>query len=111
MNCAWENTWYGSVIHHNWFSGSLILLLAAVATAWFLLFLQKKQKKQKKTCPACSSPVEDVFLRCPDCGHALKGHCPHCSRIVETGWQFCPHCKEELTSVSVSKPTTGISPA
>ncbi len=93
MDCAWGYTWYGRYLHHNWI-GWFILLCLLIAAGIFLFYLAKKTGNRK--CPNCRGKVEETYLRCPECGHALKSHCPHCNRIVETTWQFCPHCKESL---------------
>ena len=92
MGCTWGYTWHGRYFYHSWLFW-LILLVLVLAAAVFLL---PKLRIGQKKCPNCDSPVQDVYLRCPDCGHGLKSHCPGCSHIVENSWQFCPHCKQPL---------------
>lgn len=103
MYCSWGYSWHGRYFYHSWLFW-LLLIVAGLATLFFLL--NRARKKQQLQCPCCNNPVEDVYLRCPDCGHELKSHCPHCSHIVENSWQCCPHCKEALHSGTPDKPTT-----
>jgi Double zinc ribbon len=48
------------------------------------------------SCPGCGFPVENDFLRCPECQRRLKHPCPSCRRPVDPGWALCPYCEEPL---------------
>ncbi|MBW1751145.1 MAG: zinc ribbon domain-containing protein [Deltaproteobacteria bacterium] len=103
MYCSWGYTWHGRYFYHSWL---FWLLLMMTITAGVILLLIHRQKVRQRKCPSCNNPVQEVYLRCPDCGQGLKSHCPHCSHIVENSWQFCPHCKKALHSGTPEKPTT-----
>jgi len=109
MHCIWGFIWHGRSLYHNWLFWLLVIATAAIALVFLLYHLRKKQQL---TCPGCHSPVEPVYLRCPECGQALKSHCSGCHHIVDTGWQCCPHCKEALQSEAERKPSkAGVLPA
>jgi len=95
MACIWGYSWPDQYFYHSWLLW-LFLILAITATVVFLV--NRLRQTQRLQCPHCTSPVQEAYLRCPNCGQGLKSHCPRCSRIVETSWQFCPHCKGELRS-------------
>ncbi len=101
MNCNWSTIWPGLYLHHSWTVRIMLVLLLAGAAfllhAWW-------QKRQQKTCPGCNNPVQEAYLRCPQCGKGLKSHCSSCNRIVETSWQFCPHCQASLTGGTPPSP-------
>jgi predicted RNA-binding Zn-ribbon protein involved in translation (DUF1610 family) len=48
------------------------------------------------SCPGCGFPVENDFLRCPECQRRLKYPCPSCRKPVDPGWALCPYCEESL---------------
>jgi Double zinc ribbon len=48
------------------------------------------------SCPGCGFPVENDFLRCPDCQRRLKQPCPSCSKPVDPAWALCPYCETAL---------------
>ena len=48
------------------------------------------------SCPGCGFPVENDFLRCPDCQRRLKRPCPSCSKPVDPAWALCPYCETAL---------------
>ncbi|HEX6687905.1 MAG TPA: zinc ribbon domain-containing protein [Solirubrobacterales bacterium] len=48
------------------------------------------------SCPGCGFPVENDFLRCPECQRRLKRPCPSCSKPVDPGWALCPYCETAL---------------
>ncbi len=48
------------------------------------------------SCPGCGFPVENDFLRCPECQRRLKHPCPSCRKPVAPGWALCPYCEEPL---------------
>ncbi len=48
------------------------------------------------SCPGCGFPVENDFLRCPECQRRLKHPCPSCRKPVDPGWALCPYCEEPL---------------
>ena len=45
------------------------------------------------SCPNCEYPVENDFLRCPECQHRLKNPCPSCGKPVDPRWALCPYCE------------------
>lgn len=93
MNCIWGVTWHSRYLYHSW----LFWLLATALVSVTLAFLFNHwRRKQQPTCSECQSPVEAVYLRCPECGQELKTHCPRCHHIVDSKRQCCPHCKEAL---------------
>jgi len=109
MNCAWRSTWQSYYFFHSWL---FWLFLILTITAALIFLLNHLRIKQQMKCPGCNSLVQEVYLRCPDCGQGLKSHCPSCSRIVENSWQFCPHCQEALHHGGSNKPTkAGMGPA
>jgi hypothetical protein len=48
------------------------------------------------SCSGCGFPVENDFLRCPECQRRLKHPCPSCRKPVDPGWALCPYCEEPL---------------
>lgn len=48
------------------------------------------------SCPGCGFPVENDFLRCPECQRRLKHPCPSCRKPVDPGWALCPYCEDPL---------------
>lgn len=48
------------------------------------------------SCPGCGFPVENDFLRCPECQRRLKRPCPSCRKPVDPGWALCPYCEDPL---------------
>ncbi len=48
------------------------------------------------SCPGCGFPVENDFLRCPECQRRLKRPCPSCSKPVDPTWALCPYCETAL---------------
>jgi hypothetical protein len=48
------------------------------------------------SCPGCGFPVENDFLRCPECQRRLKHPCPSCRKPVDPTWALCPYCEEPL---------------
>jgi len=43
-------------------------------------------------CPQCGNPVEDRFMSCPFCRHALRSACAACGMTLKKQWASCPHC-------------------
>jgi type IV pilus assembly protein PilB len=43
-------------------------------------------------CPQCGNPVEDQFVSCPFCRHALRSACAGCGMTLKKKWTSCPHC-------------------
>jgi predicted amidophosphoribosyltransferase len=93
---------HGRYLYYSWLFW-LLVVAAAVTLVWLLNHMRKARQFR---CPGCHTRVEQVYLRCPECGHGLKSHCPGCSRIVNNSWRFCPHCKKELHP-EVEKKSTG----
>ncbi|MCB9127672.1 MAG: zinc ribbon domain-containing protein [Ardenticatenales bacterium] len=48
--------------------------------------------EENAVCPACSEPVNDDFLLCPNCATRLRNRCPHCDRLTKLEWNVCPYC-------------------
>ncbi len=48
------------------------------------------------SCPGCGFPVENDFLRCPECQRRLKRPCPSCGKPVDPTWALCPYCETAL---------------
>lgn len=46
-----------------------------------------------KACPRCSSPIENEFLLCPECGLSLREPCNYCGKPINKSWRVCPYCK------------------
>ena len=106
MWCSNGYSWHGAYFYHSWIFWLILLLILPVAGIALYRYRCTRQKK----CPNCRAPVEEAFLRCPECGHGLKMHCPHCSRIVETRWQYCPFCNGALHGVADTETAAGTAP-
>lgn len=109
MNCWWEpGYWTG----WGWINLLLwILLLGAIGFIVYRLARNGVQPASgypmsgnryssvvQRTCPNCGAPVEEAYLRCPECHHKLKTNCPSCGKIVKTKWDICPYCEADLKS-------------
>ncbi len=46
------------------------------------------------TCPQCRRPVDDNWMVCAFCSHALKQPCGSCDRLLLNAWRHCPYCAE-----------------
>ena len=90
MYCSWGYTWHGRYFYHSWIFWLLMILMI---TTGIVLFICRKKRVEQMECPSCRNPVQEVYMRCPDCGQELKSHCPGCNRIVDNSWQCCPYCK------------------
>lgn len=106
MNCSWWGMGYGYgwhwVNHFFW----IILLLGVI----FLIYRSVRNNKQMReqsgaynrfehataVCPQCKIPVEDAYLRCPECHYQLKLNCPTCAKVVKASWDICPYCEGQL---------------
>ncbi len=109
MNCTWGYTWHGRYLYHSWFFWLLVIvtLVTALVCLWSYL-----HRKQQPSCPCCHSQVDEVYMRCPECGEGLKSHCPGCHHIVNNSWQCCPNCKKTLQpEMEKEPPTAGTLPA
>jgi len=51
-----------------------------------------------RPCPKCSTPVQEDFVFCPNCGTELVMACPECHRAVEAKWTHCAFCGAELVA-------------
>jgi RNA polymerase subunit RPABC4/transcription elongation factor Spt4 len=91
MNCVWGFSWH-SYFHYSWVFWLLVVLVFVGAAYWYGC----RRHSNRRVCPRCSARVEAAYLRCPECGQALKDYCPGCGRIVEHDRKTCPHCKEQL---------------
>ena len=47
------------------------------------------------SCPNCQHLVEPDYIRCPQCGQALRKQCETCVRTLEVQWKICPYCGTE----------------
>lgn len=56
-------------------------------------------------CSFCGYPVQENYVRCPQCGSALKNLCSSCGFPLESDWKVCPGCG---TPVSPSQHSSGI---
>jgi len=43
-------------------------------------------------CPQCLNAVEDHFVACPYCSHALRSACGACGMTLKKDWTGCPYC-------------------
>jgi type IV pilus assembly protein PilB len=43
-------------------------------------------------CPQCLNPVEERFVACPYCRHALRSACGACGMTLKKKWTSCPYC-------------------
>lgn len=109
MNCFWFEPgywmgwpWFGQIF---W-----LLLLIALGYLVYRASLNGRRTTHRQpagyrgtspqgSCPNCGAPVEDTFVRCPDCHRKLKTNCPSCGKTVKIAWAVCPYCEEKLTKV------------
>jgi RNA polymerase subunit RPABC4/transcription elongation factor Spt4 len=107
MNCAWYEPGYW--IGWPWF-GQIFWLLLQVGLGYLVyktVYNSRRIANQNHSdrfndspqgnCPNCNAPVENSFIRCPECHFKLKSNCPSCGRIVKTNWEICPYCEAKIT--------------
>ncbi|HEB49847.1 MAG TPA: hypothetical protein ENI89_04490 [Desulfobulbus sp.] len=92
MYCDWGSGWHDSPYYHGGLAALLILVCLLGIAAIVFCYTRRKRSLQPR-CPACGGSVEDVYLRCPFCGTALKRHCSSCHRIIGADFPFCPFCR------------------
>jgi len=108
MDCTWFPG-YGP----GWFWTGRIFWLLLLAGIGLLLVLAVRRfrpcaapgdfSESARTagkCPNCGEPVEQAYLRCPECHYRLKVNCPSCGKLVKTSWELCPYCEAPLTEKS-----------
>jgi len=108
MSCSWWGAGYGYGWHWaNHFFWIIVLLGIA-----FLIYRSFRNNRQSggsagainglgyaaPVCPQCKMPVEEAYLRCPECHFQLKTNCPSCAKIVKTSWDICPYCEGQLSN-------------
>jgi hypothetical protein len=48
-------------------------------------------------CPGCRAVVDEEWLICPSCRHALGHRCEHCGRTGGLDWDICAWCGQPLS--------------
>ncbi len=91
MYCDWGSGWHDSPYYYGGLA-ALLLLVCILGIAAFVYWYTRRKRCAQPQCPACGGAVEEVFLRCPFCGTALKRHCPACHRVIGADFRFCPYC-------------------
>jgi RNA polymerase subunit RPABC4/transcription elongation factor Spt4 len=87
----WGLLWLGLVL------GGIYLIIRMLSGRW-----PGKPVSSEKYCPQCAGPVQEAFIRCPECGYWLKRNCSECKKIVKTEWNLCPYCETDLKTESVA---------
>jgi len=114
-NCSW----WGPGYWVGWFwAGRIVWLLLLAAIGFFVFLAVRKSRRSPNEnhgiglstrpimqgkCPVCGEPVEQAYLRCPECHHQLKLNCPSCGKLVKTTWEICPYCEVQLTETSQTR--------
>ena len=92
---------------YYWFFGKgylltfiYILILVSVLVYILVRVIHKYKFRSyalnQSKCPNCHNPVEETYIRCPECHYKLKTNCPSCGKVVKTSWDICPYCEAEL---------------
>jgi hypothetical protein len=50
----------------------------------------------EQSCPHCEYPVENDYLRCPNCERRLRSPCRKCTKPLDPKWGICPYCETEV---------------
>ena len=50
----------------------------------------------EQSCPHCEYPVENDYLRCPNCERRLRNPCRKCTKPLDPKWGICPYCETEV---------------
>lgn len=50
----------------------------------------------EQSCPHCEYPIENDFIRCPNCERRLKSPCRSCRKPLDPKWGVCPYCETEV---------------
>ncbi|MFN2612121.1 MAG: zinc ribbon domain-containing protein [Solirubrobacterales bacterium] len=50
----------------------------------------------EQSCPHCEYPIENDYIRCPNCERRLKSPCRSCRRPLDPKWGVCPYCETEV---------------
>ena len=93
---GWGGGWLGGLLWLGLILGGVYLIARMVVRR-----VPPKPVPSEKHCPQCAGPVQEAFIRCPECGYQLKRNCPACSKIVKTEWNMCPYCEMDLKTESV----------
>ena len=101
---------------YYWFLGrgslfTIIFVVVVISVLVYLLihFVHKynsgnhNHTLNQAKCPNCHSPVEETYIRCPECHFKLKANCPSCGRVIKTSWDICPYCETELGGNNTNK--------
>jgi RNA polymerase subunit RPABC4/transcription elongation factor Spt4 len=86
-----------------------VLLIGGIGFIVYRIIQNRKQETQRnarfrgvypamlfKQCSNCGAPVEEAYLRCPECHYKLKTNCLSCGKVINTKWDICPYCETEL---------------
>lgn len=50
----------------------------------------------EQSCPHCEYPIENDYIRCPNCERSLKSPCRNCDKPLDPKWGVCPYCETEV---------------
>ncbi len=94
---------------YYWFLGkgnllTFIYIIILVSVLVYILvrvihkykFRNHNDTLNQSKCPHCHNPVEETYIRCPECHYKLKTNCPSCGKVVKTSWDICPYCETGL---------------
>jgi len=58
----------------------------------------------KPSCPECTREIDEGFVACPHCGHALRSNCDGCGKPMTASWSACPYCGRKSAAAQVAPP-------
>lgn len=62
-----------------------------------IIYLIIRSEHIVNQCANCGYPVQDDFVRCPQCGSSLKNQCSTCGYPIEPTWNICPSCGNAIS--------------